>query len=117
MTGPGASAQPALWDGVLEHAELSVREQDAAEFIAAFAEHKQLLTEASGSLGALLLSSSAQAGGYLLLVGWRRAEDRSVFRASPAYQQWQACLHRFFADPPEVEHFTLVAQAVPTIGG
>lgn len=117
MTDSGASAQPALWDGVLEHAELSVREQDAAEFIAAFAEHKQLLATASGSLGALLLSSSARAGSYLLLVGWQRAEDRSAFRASPAYQQWQACLHRFFADPPRVQHCTLVAQAAPAISG
>lgn len=37
-------------------------------------------------------------------------EDHEIgFRGSPAYQEWRAPLHHFYAQVPGVEHFVAVA--------
>ena len=49
---------------------------------------------------------------YLLTIFWERLEDHTVeFRGSPAFAEWRAIVGPFFAQPPTVEHFTLLAKS------
>ena len=49
---------------------------------------------------------------YILQIFWSTLEDHNVgFRESPAFAQWRAIVGPFFAGPPTVEHFELVARA------
>jgi heme-degrading monooxygenase HmoA len=49
---------------------------------------------------------------YLLMVFWDTVEDHTVgFRQSPAFQDWRAIVGPFFASPPSVEHYTLLAKS------
>lgn len=47
---------------------------------------------------------------FVLQIAWARLEDHTVgFRESPLFAQWRAIIGPFFAQPPLVEHFQLVA--------
>lgn len=49
---------------------------------------------------------------YVLQIFWGTLEDHTVgFRQSDAFTQWRAIVGPFFAAPPVVEHFELVAQS------
>jgi heme-degrading monooxygenase HmoA len=49
---------------------------------------------------------------YILQIFWEKLEDHTVgFRESPAFAQWRAIVGPFFAAPPVVEHFTLLARS------
>ncbi len=48
---------------------------------------------------------------YVLQIFWDTLEDHTVgFREGPLFKQWRAIVGPFFAVPPVVEHFTLVAK-------
>ncbi len=47
---------------------------------------------------------------YILMIYWDTLEDHTVgFRQGPLFAQWRAIVGPFFAKPPAVEHFSLVA--------
>ena len=47
---------------------------------------------------------------YVLQIEWETLEDHTVaFRQGPLFAQWRAIVGPFFAAPPLVEHFTLLA--------
>ena len=49
---------------------------------------------------------------YILQIFWTTLEDHTVgFRESPAFAQWRAIVGPYFAQPPVVEHFELVAKS------
>lgn len=49
---------------------------------------------------------------YVLQIFWDTLEDHTVgFRESPAFAEWRAIVGPFFAGPPVVEHFTLLAKS------
>ena len=49
---------------------------------------------------------------YLLQIFWETLEDHTVgFRQSPAFTEWRAIVGPFFAQPPVVEHFTLLTKS------
>jgi heme-degrading monooxygenase HmoA len=49
---------------------------------------------------------------YLLMIFWDTLEDHVVgFRQGPLFAQWRAIVGPFFAQPPLVEHFTLLAKS------
>jgi heme-degrading monooxygenase HmoA len=46
---------------------------------------------------------------YILQIMWDTLEDHTVgFRGTPASVEWREMVDRFFARPPQVEHFLLV---------
>lgn len=48
---------------------------------------------------------------YLLMIFWETLESHTVdFRGSAAFADWRAIVGPFFAQPPQVEHFTLLAK-------
>ena len=49
---------------------------------------------------------------YLLQIFWDTLENHTVdFRESPAFTEWRAIVGPFFAAPPTVEHFNLLAKS------
>lgn len=49
---------------------------------------------------------------YLLTIFWESLDDHMVgFRQSPAFAEWRAIVGPFFAQPPQMEHFNLVAKS------
>jgi heme-degrading monooxygenase HmoA len=49
---------------------------------------------------------------YLLQIFWTTLEDHTVgFRQSAAFSDWRAIVGPFFAAPPMVEHFELIAKS------
>lgn len=49
---------------------------------------------------------------YVLQIFWTTLEDHTVgFRESPAFGEWRAIVGPFFASPPVVKHFDLVAKS------
>ena len=49
---------------------------------------------------------------YVLTIFWDTLEDHTVgFRQGPLFAQWRAIVGPFFAAPPVVEHFTLLAKS------
>ena len=49
---------------------------------------------------------------YVLQIFWTTLEDHTVgFRDSAAFAQWRAIVGPFFANPPMVQHFDLVAKS------
>ena len=49
---------------------------------------------------------------YLLMIFWDSVEDHMVgFRQGPLFAQWRAIVGPFFAQPPHMEHFTLVGKS------
>jgi len=49
---------------------------------------------------------------YVLMVWWETLEAHTVgFRQGPLFAQWRAIVGPYFAQPPVVEHFTLLAES------
>lgn len=50
---------------------------------------------------------------YVLMIFWDTLEDHTVgFRQGPLFAPWRAIVGPFFAQPPQVEHFTLLAKSI-----
>ena len=50
---------------------------------------------------------------YILMIYWETLENHTVdFREGPLFPQWRAYVGPFFAVPPVVQHFTLLAKSV-----
>jgi heme-degrading monooxygenase HmoA len=51
---------------------------------------------------------------YILQIFWDSVDAHNVdFRQGPLFAQWRAIIGPFFASPPVVEHFTLLAKSAP----
>ena len=49
---------------------------------------------------------------YLLMIHWDTLENHTIdFRGGPLFAQWRAIVGPFFARPPIVEHFALLASS------
>ncbi|MDP2254681.1 MAG: antibiotic biosynthesis monooxygenase family protein [Polaromonas sp.] len=49
---------------------------------------------------------------YILQIFWETLENHTIdFRESPAFADWRAIVGPFFAGPPSVEHFELLAKS------
>lgn len=92
---------------ILEHALLHVDPARIAEFEAAFADAKQIISAMPGFTNLTLSRGIERPNTYLLLVEWERLEDHTDgFRGSDAYQAWKTLLHHFYDPFPVVEHFS-----------
>jgi heme-degrading monooxygenase HmoA len=91
---------------IVEHAEFTVAETDAAEFEAAYAEARELLAQTEGFVWARMHRGVERPGSYLLLVGWESLEAHNVnFRESDRFPKWRALIGPYFAADPRVEHY------------
>ncbi len=96
---------------VVEHAYITVSEEQSAEFEAAFLAAEPIWRAPRG-VGHGTVRDVEHPGAYLLRVGWDRLEDhRDVFPGSAAGQEFAAHVAHFFTSAPEV---AISAGPVPT---
>jgi heme-degrading monooxygenase HmoA len=96
---------------ILEHADITILPGRQAEFDQAI-QHgiATVISKSQGFRDARVHKGIESPERYLLTIHWDTLENHTVdFRGSPAFQAWRAIVGPFFAQPPVVEHFTLLA--------
>ena len=103
-------AEPTM---ILEIADFHITPGQQAAFEEAI--QRALMTiasQAKGYRGWKVNHSVESPERYLLMIFWDSLEDHTVgFRQGPLFPQWRAIVGPFFAQPPQVEHFTLVGKS------
>ena len=98
---------------ILEIADIRIAPGQQAAFDAAI-QHgvATVAAQAKGFRGFKVNKGVESPERYLLMIYWETLEDHTVgFRQGPLFPQWRAIVGPFFAAPPVVEHFTLLAQS------
>ncbi len=98
---------------ILELADIRIHPGQNAAFEEAIQRGlKTVIHEAKGFQGYKVNRGIESSERYILQIFWDRLEDHTVgFRQSPAFTAWRAIVGPFFATPPVVEHFDLVAKS------
>ena len=73
---------------------------------------KDVISKARGFRGYKINKGIESPERYVLQIFWETLENHTVdFRQSPAFADWRAIVGPFFAGPPTVEHFELLAKS------
>jgi heme-degrading monooxygenase HmoA len=98
---------------ILEVADITIPKGRNAEFDDAIVRGiTTVISQAEGFRGWKVNRGIESPERYLLMIFWDTLEDHTVrFRGGPLFAQWRAIVGPFFAQPPVVEHFTLVAKS------
>jgi heme-degrading monooxygenase HmoA len=96
---------------ILELADIRIQPGKQAEFDAAIQRGiSQVVSKSKGFSGYRITKGIETPERYALMIFWETLENHTVdFRESPAFQEWRAIVGPYFAAPPAVEHFTLLA--------
>lgn len=71
-----------------------------------------VIARAKGFQGYKINKSIENPERYILQIFWETLENHTVdFRESAAFGEWRAIVGPFFAAPPSVEHFNLLAKS------
>ena len=98
---------------ILEIADITIAPGQQAAFDAAI-QHglASVVSQAKGFRGFKVNRGIESPERYVLMIYWDTLEDHTVgFREGPLFPQWRAIVGPFFAKPPVVEHFELVAKS------
>ena len=98
---------------ILEIADIRIQPGQQAAFEEALQRGiDTVASKAQGFLGFKLNKGIESPERFVLMIFWATLEDHTVgFRQGPLFPQWRAIVGPFFAGPPVVEHFTLVAKS------
>ena len=98
---------------ILELADIRIQPgQNAAFEEAITCAARDIIGHAKGFQGFKVNKGIENPERYVLQVFWDTLENHTVdFRQSEAFAQWRAIIGPFFAGPPAVEHFDLVAKS------
>lgn len=98
---------------ILELADISIQPGQNAAFEEAIQRGLEtVIAHANGFEGFKVNRCIENTQRYILQIFWTTLEDHTVgFRGSPAFADWRAIVGPFFAGPPVVEHFELVAKS------
>ena len=98
---------------ILEIADIRIQPGKQAEFAAAIQRGVEtVIAKAEGFRGYKVNQGVESPERYVLMIYWDTLESHTVaFREGPLFPQWRAIVGPFFASPPAVEHFTLVARS------
>ena len=94
---------------VYEHAVLTITPGGESEFEAAFARAPAVFARVPGSHDVELQRCVEERSRYLVLLGWDDVEAHMAFRESPLFAEWRGIVGDFFAEPPVVHHYEVVA--------
>ena len=99
---------------ILELADIRIHPGQNAGFEEAIARGlRDVISQAKGFQGFKVNKGIESPERYVLMIFWDTLEDHTVhFRQSPAFAEWRAIVGPFFAAPPVVEHFKLLAKSV-----
>lgn len=98
---------------ILELADIRIHPGQQAEFDLAIQRGlKQVVQHSPGFRGYKINKGIESPERYVLMIFWDTLENHTVdFRESPAFLQWRAIVGPYFAAPPQVEHFDLLAKS------
>ena len=98
---------------ILELADIRIQPGMQAEFEAALQRGvATVISQAKGFRRYEVRHGIESPERYLLMIEWDSLENHTVdFREGPLFAQWRAIVGPFFAGPPQVEHYKLVAQS------
>ena len=98
---------------ILEVADIRIQPGQQAAFEAAIQRGaSEVIAQAKGFCGFKVNRGVESPERYLLHIFWDTLEDHTIgFREGPLFPQWRAIVGPFFAVPPQVEHFELVARS------
>jgi len=98
---------------ILELADIRIQAGRQAEFDEAIQRGlNTVIAQAKGMRGYKVNKCIETPERYVLQIFWETLEDHTVgFREGPLFAQWRAIVGPFFAAPPVVEHFTLLAKS------
>jgi heme-degrading monooxygenase HmoA len=98
---------------ILEVADIRIRSGEQAAFDEAIQRGvSTVISQAKGYRGWKVNKSIESPERYLLMIFWDTLEDHTVgFRGGPLFAPWRAIVGPFFAQPPQVEHFTLLGKS------
>ena len=98
---------------ILELADIRIPPGKQAEFDAAIKKGVDtVIAHAKGFRGYKVNKGIESPERYVLMIFWDTLENHTVdFRGSAAFADWRAIVGPFFAGPPTVEHFTLLAKS------
>jgi len=96
---------------ILELADIRIQPGQQAAFEEAIQRGlATVISQAKGFKGFQVQHGIESPERYVLMIRWETLENHTVdFRQSEAFTQWRAIVGPFFAGPPTVEHFELVA--------
>ena len=99
---------------ILEIADIRIPPGKQAEFDAAIVRGVEtVISKATGFRGFKVNKGVESPERYILMIYWETLENHTVdFREGPLFPQWRAIVGPFFAVPPVVEHFTLLAKSI-----
>ena len=97
---------------ILELADITIAPGKNAEFEAAIQLGiDTVISTAKGFRDARVHKGVESTERYVLTIHWDTLENHTIdFREGPLFPAWRALVGPFFAKPPVVEHFTLVAE-------
>lgn len=99
---------------ILELADIRIHAGRQLEFDAAIVRGiEQVISKAKGYRGYKVSKGIESNERYVLMIYWETLENHTVdFRESAAFLEWRAIVGSYFAAPPIVEHFTLLAESL-----
>jgi heme-degrading monooxygenase HmoA len=93
---------------IVETATISVEPGREDEFLAALEQAKKVLAQAQGWRDIRVHRGIERPAVFLLALTWESLEDHTEgFRGGDLFAQWRALIGPYFAQPPEVEHWTI----------
>ena len=97
---------------ILEHADITIAPGQNAAFEEAIQRGiDTVISKSPGFVDASVHKGIESPERYLLTIHWQTLENHTVdFRGGPLFPAWRAIVGPFFAKPPVVEHFELVAE-------
>lgn len=98
---------------ILELADIRIQSGQQAAFDEAIQRGvEQVISKAKGFQGYKVNKGIESPERYVLQIFWETLENHTIdFRQSPAFAEWRAIVGPFFAGPPTVEHFSLLAKS------
>jgi len=97
---------------ILEHADITIAPGQNAAFEEAIQRGiATVISQSKGFIDATVHKGIESPERYLLTIHWQTLENHTVdFRQGPLFPAWREIVGPFFAKPPVVEHFDLVAE-------
>lgn len=98
---------------ILELVDIRIQPGQQAAFDAAIQRGvREVISKAKGFQSFRISKGIENPERYVLQIFWATLENHTIdFRQSPAFAEWRAIAGPFFASPPTVEHFELLAQS------
>ncbi len=98
---------------ILEHVDIRIQPGQQAAFDEAILRGvNTVIAHAKGFRGFKVNKCIESPERYILMLFWDSVDDHMVsFRQSPAFAEWRAIVGPFFASPPVMEHFNLLAKS------